>query len=321
MSLVRQQRDYGSASSRRIVNSSSRRLLGLRAYLSEFFETSLLLSLFTSFVGIALAADRGSIDLGHAILATLGAVLAQASVNLVNDYHDFRSGIDLETVKTPFSGGSELVASEAITARGVLILGLTSAVVAALFGSYLGVVVTPVLLVLAAFGGLAVFLYTPLIVRIPMAAEPFVMLSFSFVGVGSYIAAHGSLEGLGTLVWVLLPAGMLAGIALLVNEVPDASVDARHGRRHAVIQLGNPGRVSAYYLALEILTYALLGIGVFWGGLSRLFLLPWVTLPLVILVTVGIRRYTDPHQYERVMAINSMSTVLYLALLLVASVL
>jgi 1,4-dihydroxy-2-naphthoate octaprenyltransferase len=301
--------------------SSSRALLGLRAYLSEFFEASLLLSLFTSLVGIALASDRGSIDIGHATLATIGAVLAQASVNLVNDYHDCRSGIDLETVKTPFSGGSGLVASGKVSTRGVLSLGLTSAVVAALIGAYLSVVVSPVLFLLAAFGGLAVFLYTPLIVRIPMVAEPFVMLSFFFVGVGGYIAALGSLKGLGTVVWVLLPAGMLAGIALLVNEVPDAPVDARHGRKHAVIQLENPGRLSIYFLALEVLTYAFLAIGVFGEGLPLRFFLPLVTLPFVFMVTIGIRKYSDPLHYERVMAINSMSTVLYLALLLGAAVL
>jgi len=40
------------------------------------------------------------------MLALLGAFLAHVSVNTLNEYYDFKSGLDLETIRTPFSGGS-----------------------------------------------------------------------------------------------------------------------------------------------------------------------------------------------------------------------
>ena len=40
------------------------------------------------------------------ILALAGGLLAHISVNALNEYLDFTSGLDLTTLRTPFSGGS-----------------------------------------------------------------------------------------------------------------------------------------------------------------------------------------------------------------------
>jgi len=47
--------------------------------------------------------------LGWALLVCLGLLLAHASSDVLNDYFDFRTGIDLVTRRTPFSGGSGLL--------------------------------------------------------------------------------------------------------------------------------------------------------------------------------------------------------------------
>ncbi|WP_197475205.1 prenyltransferase, partial [Oleiphilus sp. HI0079] len=39
-------------------------------------------------------------------LVLIGAMAAHISVNTLNEYFDFKSGLDLNTNKTPFSGGS-----------------------------------------------------------------------------------------------------------------------------------------------------------------------------------------------------------------------
>ncbi|MDQ4422556.1 MAG: hypothetical protein QF808_01485, partial [Thalassolituus sp.] len=39
------------------------------------------------------------------IWVVLGALLAHISVNMLNEYQDFKSGLDLVTDRTPFSGG------------------------------------------------------------------------------------------------------------------------------------------------------------------------------------------------------------------------
>ncbi len=39
-------------------------------------------------------------------LVLLGALAAHGAVNALNEYADYRSGLDLRTARTPFSGGS-----------------------------------------------------------------------------------------------------------------------------------------------------------------------------------------------------------------------
>ncbi len=59
------------------------------------------------FLGMSIAvANQVSINILILMLALLGAPLAHISVNTLNEYFDFKSGLDLNTVKTPFSGGS-----------------------------------------------------------------------------------------------------------------------------------------------------------------------------------------------------------------------
>lgn len=74
-----------------------------------FLETRpqfLLLSVVLVLLGTAIARNEGYFDGLKFILTTLGLLLAHASVNILNDYFDYKSGIDLQTTRTPFSGGS-----------------------------------------------------------------------------------------------------------------------------------------------------------------------------------------------------------------------
>jgi 1,4-dihydroxy-2-naphthoate octaprenyltransferase len=59
------------------------------------------------FLGVStVVASQTSIDLHLLVLVLLGAVLAHISVNTLNEYSDFKSGLDLVTKRTRFSGGS-----------------------------------------------------------------------------------------------------------------------------------------------------------------------------------------------------------------------
>ena len=64
-----------------------------------------------------------SVDAGMLLLVLAGALCAHASVNLLNEYHDFRSGLDLQTQRTPFSGGSGALPANPQAAGDVRVLG------------------------------------------------------------------------------------------------------------------------------------------------------------------------------------------------------
>ena len=52
--------------------------------------------------------------------------MAHTSVNALNEYQDFKSGLDLITVKTPFSGGTKSLPENPQKAHLALITGLVS---------------------------------------------------------------------------------------------------------------------------------------------------------------------------------------------------
>ena len=52
------------------------------------------LSVVLAFLGACIAWYDGAFHLGYAVLAFVGLLLAHISVNVLNDYFDYRSGID-----------------------------------------------------------------------------------------------------------------------------------------------------------------------------------------------------------------------------------
>ena len=69
-------------------------------------------------------------------LALIGALGAHISVNALNEYHDFESGLDFSTEPTPFSGGSGTLPRNPHKSHVALITGIISMTVTVLVGVY-----------------------------------------------------------------------------------------------------------------------------------------------------------------------------------------
>ncbi|MCU7890066.1 MAG: prenyltransferase [Candidatus Thiodiazotropha sp. (ex Ustalcina ferruginea)] len=67
----------------------------------------------------------------------LGALMAHISVNTLNEYADFQSGLDFKTDLTPFSGGSGTLIIQPRLAPYALVIGVASLVVTLVCGLYL----------------------------------------------------------------------------------------------------------------------------------------------------------------------------------------
>lgn len=132
----------------------------------------LLLTLSCVALGVALASrsQAGVMEVGDALLVLFGALAAHVAVNALNEWSDYRSGLDLRTRRTAFSGGSgTLVARPQLLGR-TLMLGLGSLLACALIGLFFLLRKPQLLLSLAPLGltGLAlVLLYTPWLTRHP----------------------------------------------------------------------------------------------------------------------------------------------------------
>ncbi len=93
-------------------------------------------------------------------LVFVGALLAHISVNMLNEYHDFRSGLDAMTTKTPFSGGSGALIDNPQAAKVVFFIAVVSLVLTIFIGTYFvfsrGVLIFP----LGIIGILIILTYT-----------------------------------------------------------------------------------------------------------------------------------------------------------------
>jgi len=94
-----------------------------------FLETRpqyLLLSVLLVILGGSLAEYYGTFVWDRFWLCLIGLVLLHISTNVLNDYFDYASGIDLETLCTPFNGGSGLLRQGLLTPRQTLGFGLAA---------------------------------------------------------------------------------------------------------------------------------------------------------------------------------------------------
>ncbi len=290
----------------------------VRDYITEILEPTILINTFIALGALGAALHYGKASLWVALLCVAGVALAQVAVNLVDDYVDFTTGLDNDTVKTKFSGGSGLVVSGRVKAGHVLAIGTLAAAAAACIGVYLAYSVTMAVLPWVAVGAVAIFLYAGYATKIPFLAEPFAMMSFVSVGIGSFIAISGNSPTWAMAAYGLVPAGMMGGIALLVNNVPDRAADRKHGRRSGVVMLWKPRRIAAYYAVCEAVAYLLVLAGVASGSLPLTLLATLITAPIALKVFNGISSYRSPAAYERYMGMNVVGAFAFMLIVAMA---
>ncbi|MCG7600564.1 prenyltransferase [Halomonas sp. McH1-25] len=170
-------------------------------------------------------------------LALLGSVTAHAAVNLLNEHHDFRSGLDAMTRRTPFSGGSGALLACPRAAPLAAVTAAACLVVTALIGGYFLAQRGPAMLIFGIAGLALVWGYSGWIVR-----RPWLCLLAPGVGFGvlMVLGSHWAVGGrLGSTVLAVAPVPiLLVSALLLVNQLPDIDADRRVGRRHLAIVLG-----------------------------------------------------------------------------------
>jgi len=193
----------------------------------------------------------------------IGAIAAHASVNLLNEFYDFKSGLDLKTEKTPFSGGSGALPDNPEMANVVLAAGLVSLLITIIIGIYFAIDRDIQILPIGLFGLVLIVTYTQWLNRSPLLCLIAPGLGF---GVLMVVGTHVILGAANTkLVWLvsLVPFFLINNL-LLLNQYPDIQADATIGRRTFPIAFGlkNSNIVYAVFMLaayLSILFYTVAG--------------------------------------------------------------
>ncbi|CCG97193.1 UbiA prenyltransferase family protein; putative membrane protein [Marinobacter nauticus ATCC 49840] len=275
----------------------------------------LLLAPLCAGLGLAVAWQQGQApELLHTFLVFLGAVLAHAAVNLLNEYDDFRSGLDMITERTPFSGGSGALPEVPSAARRVLWAGLGTLAVVVTIGLYFLWLRGLPLLVLGAAGVVLVLTYTRWITRSPLLCLLAPGMGFGPIMVlGTVIALGANIDT--TALLVSLVALLMVSELLLINQIPDAEADRAIGRRHLVITLG-PEKAAHLVAGLLLASYGVIVAGVVSGYLAMTSLIALAPLPAAIWISLRLPRVLAmPDQLNHVLGANVAVLLSTLALL------
>ena len=224
----------------------------VKIWLLETRPQFLLLSVTLVLLGTAISWHEGCFDLLKFVLTLIGLVLAHSSVNILNDYFDYKSGIDLETKRTPFSGGSGILPDELLKPKGVYVYGVGCLLAAFAIGIYLTFISGWQLLPMIILGGLVIYFYTSHLTKW-LVGEFWAGLGLGILPVmGTYFVQTGrySVEAF----VASLASGFLTANLLFLNEFPDLEADKKGGRYNLIIALG-PRNASRLYAGLMAMTY------------------------------------------------------------------
>ena len=283
-----------------------------RIWLIEIRPKFLLGPVALAFLGTSIAWWDGFFSLRYAVLAFTGLLLWQISVEALNDYFDYRSGVDFQTQRTPFSGGSGILPAHLLRPESVLTFGLLSFALAVPIWVYLIIVKGLLLLPLIGVGAVCVLLYTPVLTRwrlgeissgLGLGILPILM--FYFIQTGGYTTE---------VVVASIPCGILLFNVHLLNEFPDVEADKVGKRKTIPIVLGR-AKASWIYLAGAITVYAWIVAWVAVGVMPMAALLSLLTIPLAIWAARGALGYKDRILFTPALWANSLCLIFTIALL------
>ena len=243
--------------------------MDLKTWFLETRPSFLLLTPLNYSVGLAAAYIEGCFDTFHSVLGLVGVLFAHISINVINDYFDYESGLDLKTRRTPFSGGSGILPAGALNPRSVYHFALACLLLGGAIGVYFAYKMGWMLLPLILFAAFTIYFYTPLLSHWYIG-ELFTGINFGFLmAVGAYFIMTGRYS-VSAFVPAVIP-GILGATLLFINEFPDLEPDREVGRRNIVMSIGLE-RASRVYAVLVASPYVWVLVCV----ATRL--MPWTTL-------------------------------------------
>jgi 1,4-dihydroxy-2-naphthoate octaprenyltransferase len=197
--------------------------MSLSAYAGVARAPFLLLPVTLVIAGTGAAAHLGSANWFRAGLALVGMLGVHIAVNALNEASDYRTGIDLKTQRTPFSGGSGTLPGGRLSHGKAVATGLVGGAIGIVVGIYFLTVIGWPLVPILVVGAVAVFAYTDVLAR------GFVGEVFAGLGLGALPVLGTALVQTGTYdsaaIAASLPAFFMTFNLLLLNEFPDEQAD------------------------------------------------------------------------------------------------
>ena len=264
----------------------------------------LLASVISVSLGLSLAWYAGlSIDIFHALLTFAGVISLHASVDLLNDYWDFKRGIDTKTKRTKMSGGTGVLPEGLLKPKSVYLAGIGFLILGAIIGIYFVMIFGITIGLILGFAILSVYFYSTKIVNWGLA-EVFVTIKGTLIVIGTFFIQSQGIDDFSIFAGIVV--GLLSSLVLFVTSIPDHDVDKEKGRRTLIIIFGKSNSVKTFSV-FPILIYGVIIFGVMTGLFPVYSLIVLLAKPFLILAILHLK---DSQKSEN-MLLSSMTNTLY----------
>ena len=250
----------------------------------------LLASVIAVSVGLALNWKQNfSIDPLDAILTFAGVLALHASVDLLNDFWDFKRGIDTKTNRTKMSGGTGVLPEGLLKPSSVYRAGIGFLIIGAVLGSYFVITDGITIGIILGFAILSIYFYSTKIVNSGLG-EFFVAVKGSMIVIGAYFIQSGQITIESILAGIVV--GVLSSLVLFITSFPDHDADKSQGRKTLVIVVGKE-KAAKLFLIFPLVSYFIIIIGISANLFPILSLITFLSMPLMIKSVLGLRKNFD----------------------------
>ena len=250
----------------------------------------LLASVIAVSLGLALNwQQNSSIDFIDAILIFAGVMALHASVDLLNDFWDFKRGIDTKTKRTKMSGGTGVLPEGLLKPSSVYRAGIVFLIIGSVIGSYFVITHGVIIGVILGFSILSIYFYSTIIVDSGLG-EFFVAVKGSMIVIGTYYIQSGEITLESILGGVVV--GVLSSLVLFIASFPDHDADKSKGRKSLVISVGKEKAAKLFWI-FPLLSYSTIIIGVATNFFPLVSLITLLTIPLMIKSGLGLQKNFD----------------------------
>ena len=233
--------------------------------------------------------QNSSFDVLDAVLTFAGVMALHASVDLLNDFWDFKRGIDTKTTRTKMSGGTGVLPEGLLKPSSVYRAGIAFLIIGTVIGGYFVITDGITIAIILGFAILSIYFYSTKIVDSGLG-EFFVAVKGAMIVIGTFFIQSGQISIESILAGIVV--GSLSSLVLFIASFPDHDADKSKGRKTLVIVVGKKRGAKLFWI-FPLISYVAIIVGVSINLFPVLSLISFFSFPLMIKSGLGLQKNYD----------------------------